>query len=101
MTEMSDDELRGRLARLDPAPAGSPIEPRRVTLEVDRWFRGGDADLVTIGIQDANSVALDGVDFVEGERYLVTATHGIVNGCGYSGPATPEFEQAFDEAFTG
>jgi hypothetical protein len=91
------------LAEMPTALAGTvtAIEPRRVTLEVDRWFRGGDADLVTIGIQDANSVALDGVDFVEGERYLVTATHGIVNGCGYSGPATPEFEQAFEEAFAG
>ena len=24
---MSDDELRARLARLDPAPAGSPVDP--------------------------------------------------------------------------
>ena len=27
MTDMSDDELRARLARLDPAPAGSPVDP--------------------------------------------------------------------------
>jgi hypothetical protein len=75
------------------------IRPRRITIDVDRWYRGGDADLVTIGIQDSSTVALDGVDFQEGERYLVTATNGVINGCGFSGPATPELEQAFEEAF--
>ena len=91
------------LAEMPVALAGTvtAIEPRRVTLEVDRWYRGGDADLVTIGVQDTNSVALDGVEFVEGERYLVTATNGVVNGCGFSGPATPELEQAFEQAFAG
>ena len=91
------------LAEMPVALAGTvtAIEPRRVTLEVDRWYRGGDADLVTIGVQDNNSVALDGVEFVEGERYLVTATDGVVNGCGFSGPATPELEQAFEQAFGG
>jgi len=91
------------LAEMPVALAGTvtAIEPRRVTLEVDRWYRGGDADLVTIGVQDNNSVALDGVEFVEGERYLVTATNGVVNGCGFSGPATPELEQAFEQAFSG
>ena len=91
------------LAEMPVALAGTvtAIEPRRVTLEVDRWYRGGDADLVTIGVQDTNSVALDGVEFVEGERYLVTATDGVINGCGFSGPATPELEQAFEQAFSG
>ncbi len=37
--------------------------------------------------------------FRVGERYLVTATDGTVNGCGFSGPATPELERAFEEAF--
>lgn len=91
------------LAEMPVALAGTvtAIQPRRVTIDVDRWYRGGDADLVTIGIQDGNSVALDGVDFREGERYLVTATDGVVNGCGFTGPATPELEQAFEEAFGG
>jgi hypothetical protein len=89
------------LAEVPVALAGTvtAVEPRRVTLEVDRWYRGGDADVVTIGVQDGNSVALDGVDFREGERYLVTATNGVINGCGFSGPATPELEQAFEQAF--
>ncbi len=89
------------LAQMPVALAGTvtAIQPRRVTIDVDRWYRGGDTDVVTIGIQDSSSVALDGVDFREGERYLVTATNGVINGCGFSGPATPELEQAFEEAF--
>lgn len=47
-----------------------------------------------------DEVALDGVEFAEGERYLVTATDGQVNGCGFSGRATPELTAAYQEAFT-
>ena len=46
-------------------------------------------------------MALDGVELVAGEEYLLTATDGVVNGCGFSGPSTPELEAAFDEAFGG
>ena len=77
------------------------VEPGSVTLDVDRWYRGGDADVVTISVPENNSVALDGVDLRSGERYLPTATDGTVNGCGYSGPAGPELEQAYAEAFGG
>jgi hypothetical protein len=45
-------------------------------------------------------VALEGgVEFADGQTYLVTATDGTVNGCGYSGLATPELQSAFDSAF--
>jgi hypothetical protein len=80
----------------------SGIDERQVTLDVDRWYRGGDADVVTLAVPgQQSSAALDGVDFRSGERYLVTATDGTVNGCGFSGPATPDLERAFDEAFGG
>lgn len=77
------------------------VEPGSVTLDVDRWYRGGDADLVTISVPENNSAALDGVDFRSGDRYLITATDGTVNGCGYSGPAEPQLEGAFADAFGG
>jgi hypothetical protein len=77
------------------------LHPGQVTLDVDRWYRGGSADRVTIAVQVNNSAALDGVDFREGERYLLTATDGTVNGCGFSGPASAELESAFTEAFGG
>ncbi len=75
------------------------LDPGQVSLDVDRWYRGGSADRVTIAVPENNSAALDGVDFREGERYLLTATDGTVNGCGFSGPASAELESAFTEAF--
>lgn len=77
-------------------------DAEQVTLDVQRWYTGGDAERVTIAVPDGqSSAALDGVDFRPGERYLVTATDGTVNGCGFSGPATAELEDAYEEAFGG
>lgn len=70
------------------------------TLDVSRWYAGGDADLVTV-TSTQGGAALDGVDLVVGEDYLLTATDGVVSGCGYSGPASPELASSFDEAFGG
>ena len=73
-----------------------------VTINVDRWYKGGTADRVTISVPDANtSITLDGVHFVNGKRYLLTATRGTVNGCGFSGLATPELTKAYAQAFGG
>ena len=78
------------------------VESGKVTLDVDHWYKGGTADQVTIAQPDAqSSVALDGVSFEKGNRYLVAATDGTVNGCGFSGPATPELQKSYDEAFGG
>lgn len=78
------------------------VDPANATLDVDRWYRGGTSDQVTIAIAAGQtSAALDGVDLVQGGRYLLTATDGTLNGCGFSGPATPELQKAYDEAFGG
>lgn len=69
------------------------------TLDVSRWYAGGDADLVTV--TSTQGAALDGVDLAVGADYLLTATDGVVSGCGYSGPASPELAASFDEAFGG
>lgn len=72
----------------------------KVTLDVDRWFKGGNADQVTIAIPPGgDNVALDGVEFVQGKRFLISATDGVLGTCGYSGPATPELERYFEQAF--
>jgi len=71
----------------------------QTTLTVDRWFTGGDADRVTIDVPDGRTSESLGIEFRSGARYLVTATDGTVNGCGYSGPATAELESAFADAF--
>ncbi|TFV87329.1 hypothetical protein E4P40_11525 [Blastococcus sp. CT_GayMR20] len=91
------------LAGMPVALAGTvtAVGADRVTLDVDRWYRGGSADAVTIAVPVNSSAALDGVDFRDGERYLVTATDGTVNGCGFSGPADGQLERAFEEAFGG
>jgi hypothetical protein len=92
------------LAEMSPAFAGTVVEADSdsVLLEVDRWYAGGGADRVELAARGGDAVALGyGVDFAQGERYLVTASQGTVNGCGYSGPATPEFERSFDQAFGG
>lgn len=75
--------------------------PDEVTIDVDRWYVGGDADIVSLTVMDPAQVSDGGVSFLDGQRYLVTAASGTVNGCGFTGPATPEYEAAFDEAFGG
>lgn len=80
----------------------STVDSDQVTLDVARWYEGGDADRVTVALIDPqSSAALDGVDFRPGEHYLVAARNGTVTGCGYSGPATPDLEAAYEEAFAG
>jgi len=70
-----------------------------VTLEVDRWYKGGNADVVRLANYDLSTVSLDGFTFEGGERYLITATEGTVNVCGFSGPWNQELADAFGEAF--
>jgi hypothetical protein len=77
------------------------VEADTVTLDVDRWYRGGSADRVTVSSPNGAMVSIEGVEFAAGTRYLVTATDGVVNACGFSGPATAELEQAYGEAFGG
>lgn len=82
------------------------VKDGQVTLSVDRWYRGTAAqeraDVVTVTQPGgATSVALDGVEFSQGEQYLVAATDGAVNGCGFSGPADPQLTAAYEEAFGG
>ena len=43
----------------------------------------------------------DGPAVIQGGTFLVTASDGVVNGCGFSGPSTPEMAGVLDEAFAG
>ena len=73
-----------------------------VQLEVDRWYRGGTAGVVQLDAPDPSSAALLGsVTFTEGSRYLVTATDGVVNSCGFTMPWTEQEAAVFDAAFSG
>ncbi|MBA3289041.1 MAG: hypothetical protein H0U21_13680 [Acidimicrobiia bacterium] len=94
------------LADMPVAFAGTvtEISDTMVTIDVERWYRtpNDETDLVDLSLPAENtSAALDGVEFAAGERYLITATDGNVNGCGFSGPATADLESAFESAFVG
>ena len=76
------------------------VDGAQGTLAVDHWYKGGDADDVILTGGSEDMVSLIGAFPLEvGRSYLITATDGNVNFCGYSGPATPELRGYFDEAF--
>jgi hypothetical protein len=91
------------LADMSPAFAGTAtsVDGETVTLTVDRWYTGGDADTVVLKGAAGSPALIDGFEFEVGQQYLITAAEGNVNFCGYSGPATPELTAAFDAAFPG
>lgn len=74
----------------------------KVTLKADRWFKGNPTDNVTIEVPPGlDTAALDGVSFEMGKRFLISATDGVMGGCGYSGPADASYEKQFEQAFPG
>lgn len=77
------------------------IEGDVVTLTVDEWYQGGDADVVTISAPLGMEALIGGIAFEPGQAYLVAAENGVVSYCGMSGPATPELQQLYDGAFAG
>lgn len=67
-----------------------------VVVDVDQTFAGDEVDVATLAAgPDVTAVALDGVEFVPGQRYLVTVVDGDVQTCGVSGPASPELEAIY------
>jgi hypothetical protein len=77
------------------------VEGDQVTLIVDHWFKGGDATQVLINAPQGLEALIASFPLEVGEQYLITATDGNVNYCGFSGPSTPELRTAFEEAFSG
>lgn len=75
------------------------MEDGVATLEVTRWYRGGDADRVTIAAPPAQPALIGGVDIEVGGDYLITADQGTVSSCYFSDVATPELEALYAEAF--
>lgn len=76
------------------------VEGETVTLSIDRWYAGETEATEAVLTAPAGMEALiGGVDFRVGEAYLITATDGTVNYCGFSGPATPELRSIYEEAF--
>ncbi|HEX9846791.1 MAG TPA: hypothetical protein VGB33_00085 [Acidimicrobiia bacterium] len=95
--QFSVDEL----AKMEMAFEGTvtSAEEDTVNLDVDHWFKGGDATKVILRAPQGLEALIDGFPFETGQQYLITAFDGNVNYCGFSGPSTPEFRAAFEEAF--
>lgn len=71
------------------------------TLDVEKWYRGGDTETVTVtGASGDEQTLLGGVALEQGGSYLVSAHGGTVLSCGASGVATPELEALFEGAFS-
>lgn len=75
------------------------VDGDSVTLDVEQWFKGGDADEVILNAPQGMEALIAGIDFEVGKTYLISATDGQVNYCGFSGEATEELRAAFDAAF--
>jgi hypothetical protein len=83
------------------AGTATSVDGEKVTLTVDEWFVGGDAGTVELSAPGGLVALTGGIDFVQGEQYLISAYDGTVNYCGFSGPVTPELQAMYDEAFPG
>ena len=71
-----------------------------VTLDVTHWYRGGQADQVTVTAPPAEMQALVlAVDFQVGQRYLVSANDGFVTVCGFTGAYNDDLAAMYAEAF--
>ncbi len=75
------------------------VDGETITLDVDHWFKGGEAGQVVITAPAGMEALIGGIPFEEGTQYLITAYDGTVNYCGFSGVSTPEFRADFEEAF--
>lgn len=125
----SGDDGRSSVTIAAPAPAGGPVmsscialspdvlsavdlafdgtvtkvDGDQVILAVSRWFKGGTSDDVVVTQQAAgdapSTIEMDGVVLNEGGHYLVSATGGVVNGCGFSGNHTEELLDLYEQAF--
>jgi hypothetical protein len=75
------------------------VEGDTVTLDVDHWFKGGDAGQVILNAPQDMEALIAGIPFQVGGQYLITAYGTDVNYCGFSGPSNPELRASFEQAF--
>lgn len=70
-----------------------------VQLTVDEAYVGVTEQSVTLSAPEGMEALIGGVAWEVGAQYLVSAWDGTVNYCGQTGPATPELQAIYDEAF--
>ena len=92
------DILRSRQVAFDGTAIS--VTDKDVLLTVNHWYKGGSADEVRLENNPSPGIALEGgVEFVAGQRYLVTATDGTVNLCGYTAEWSADLAKSFQKAF--
>jgi hypothetical protein len=70
------------------------------TLTVDHWYRGGTSKQVIVTLPKPGVVMPGGVlNWQMHTRYLVTASHGVIDGCGYTMPWTAQIAKLYAKAF--
>lgn len=90
------------MAGADLAVAGTvvSVDGDDVTLEVTERFTGESADRIVVAQQDPDLPSeLSAGAFEQGQDYLLSSIDGVITTCGQSGPASPELEQLYREAF--
>lgn len=70
-----------------------------VQLTVDEAYAGVTEQAVTLSAPEGMEALIGGVAWEVGAQYLVSAWDGTVNYCGQTGPATPELQAIYDDAF--
>ncbi len=96
----SPEEL-ARVAEIAFEGTVTSIEGSTVTLSVDTWFKGDGHTEVVLDAPLGMEALIGGIPFEVGSQYLISAEAGTVNYCGFSGPSTPEYRSAFQQAFAG
>lgn len=74
------------------------VDDEHVSLDVDRWYTGGNAIQVRLTSPSNTELLIGRPDFLVGAQYVVSAISGVVTNCGFSGPAA-DLQPTFDTAF--
>jgi hypothetical protein len=88
-----------KVAEIAFAGTVTAVDGDAVTLTVDEWYRGGDSAEAVLNAPQGMEALIGGIPFQVGDAYLISAQGGNVNYCGFSGPLSPEYQAAFEEAF--
>jgi hypothetical protein len=80
----------------------SNIDGQEVTFDVTQWFRGEPTDQLELRTASPElRLALSGVEFEEGGRYLVSALDGQVTLCGFSAEYNRDLARLYQRAYAG
>jgi hypothetical protein len=75
------------------------VEGTEATLDVDRWYAGGDAPEVVVQTSRRPISEAGLFDLEKGKRYLISGTQGSVSLCGFSAAWSPDLERLYAQAF--